>query len=255
MMTTGEDHAMPSGGLIDPRLAGDLLAARDLAQFSQLMLAAAHSAVGVDEFFAYRLRDGAEAPEPLASSSELGDAGARVSEYARRFYRRDPAAVARRAALPNSGFRVRIPADAIAASDYRRLCFDRPRFAEKICFGWRGADQALIVSFYQRRTDGTQPADMAQLGALAQIAVTGLTRLAQPHAQPAIAEIEDRLRARWPVLTARECQVCARTLTGTTARMIGCELGLAPGTVLTYRQRAYQKLGISRAADLLGDLL
>ncbi|MFI0397195.1 helix-turn-helix transcriptional regulator [Paracoccus jiaweipingae] len=243
---------MQSGGLIDPELAADLLAAPDAAQFSTRLLAAAQSATGVDEVFAYRLRDGAGMPEPVASSSELGDAGDRVRLYARRFFRRDPAADARQAAAPGSGFHIRIAAGAIAAGDYRRLCFDRPRFTEKICFGWRGRDDALIVSFYQRRTDGP---DLMQLGALAQIAITGLTRLARPQPADPLPQLQRRLAARWPVLTPREVQVCARTLTGEPAHASAQALGLAPGTVLTYRQRAYQKLGISRASDLLGDLL
>lgn len=245
---------MPSGGLIDPDVAADLLDSRDPAAFSGRLLEAAHSVAGVDELYAFRVHDGA-APLTLASSSGLRDVAERARAYAQRFHRNDPVAATRRSTPPGSGFRLRVPVEAIALGDYRRLCFERPRFAEKICFGWRRADHSLVVSFYQRRTD-IEP-DLAQLGALAQIALTGLTRLSgrADRGPRFVQEVERRLSASHGVLTAREREVCARTLVGRTAREIGAELGIGPGTVLTYRQRAYQKLGMSRASDLLAAIM
>jgi len=243
-----------SGGLIDPDKAADLLEARDPALFSERLLEAAHSTAGVEELFAFRVDEGA-APVALASSSGLGDAGERTRAYARRFHRSDPAAAARLATAPGSGFHLRVPAAAIALGEYRKLCFERPRFVEKISFGWTKADHALVVSFYQRH-DGVEP-DIAQLGALAQLAITGLTRMAaRPvEAAPLVAEVERRLAEAHGVLTGRERAVCARTLAGRTAREIGAELGLGVGTVLTYRQRAYQKLGVSRSNELLAAVM
>lgn len=244
---------MRSGGLIDPDMAADLLDTRDPARFSERLLEVAHSAAGVEELFAYRVEEGA-VPRALASSSGLADAEERARMYARRFHLSDPAAAARRGAPPGSGFHARVPAAAIAVGAYRRLCFDRPRFVEKICFGWRKADHALVVSFYQRH-DGVEP-DLFQLGALAQVAITGLTRMAAaPRDAPLVAEVERRLGAAHALLAPRERAVCARTLAGLTAREIGAELGIALGTVLTYRQRAYQKLGVAKASDLLAAVM
>jgi DNA-binding CsgD family transcriptional regulator len=242
------------GGLIDPDLAADLLEARAPEAFAERLLEVAHSSAGVEELFAYRVPEGA-APVPLASSSGLADASERTRLYARRFHRSDPAVAVRLGTEPGSGFLARIPAAAIALGEYRRLCFERPRFVEKLCFGWRGPDHALVVTFYQRH-DGASP-DLARLGALAQLAITGLTRMAARPSEPAplVAEVERRLADAHPVLTPRERAVCARSLAGRTARAIGAELGLAPGTVLTYRQRAYQKLGVSRSSDLLAAVM
>ena len=248
---------MRSGGMIDPDKAAELMEARDPALFSERLLEVAHSAAGVEELFAFRVDEGA-APRALASSSGLGDVEERTRAYARRFHRSDPAVATRLATRPGSGFHLRVPAAAIALGEYRKLCFERPRFVEKICFGWRKPDHALVVSFYQRH-DGAEP-DLAQLGALAQLAITGLTRLA---ARPAAAlpsaalpsEVERRLANAYPALTPRERAVCARTLTGQTARETGAELGIGLGTVLTYRQRAYQKLGVSKASEVLAAIM
>jgi len=241
---------MQTAGLIDPDRAAALLEARDPALFAERLLELAHSATGVEELFAYRVGDGA--PQALASSSGLGDVRERADAYARRFHASDPVAAARRAARPGSGFACRIPAEAIELGAYRRLCFERPRFAEKICFGWRKPEATTVVTFYAR-SGGAAP-DMAQLGALAQLAITGLTRNAAPPV-PLVEEVERRLAAAHPSLTGRERGVCARSLTGETAREIGQALGLSPATVLTYRQRAYQKLGHSKAHDLLAAVM
>ena len=152
---------MVSAGLIDPDRAAAVLDARDLTSFSEHLLKAAHSAAGIEELFAYRIADGA--PETLASSSDLGDVAERAEAYARRFHRSDPAVQARLATPPGHGFVCRIPADAIELGPYRKLCFERPRFSEKICFGWQAPGHCLVVTFYQR---GRAAPDMAQLGAL-----------------------------------------------------------------------------------------
>lgn len=245
---------MRSGGLIDPDKAALLLEARDPVLFSERLLEVAHATAGVEELFAYRIGDGGT-PKALASLSGLGDVEERTRAYARRFHKSDPAMIARAEALPGSGFHARVPAASIALGDYRRLCFERPRFVEKITFGWRKPDHTLVVSFYQRH-DGAVP-DLAQLGALAQIAITGLTRMEAKAVEgpPLVAEVERRLAEAHRVLTVREREVCARTLAGRTAREIGAELGLGLGTVLTYRQRAYQKLGVSRSNDLLAAVM
>lgn len=51
-------------------------------------------------------------------------------------------------------------------------------------------------------------------------------------------------------LTARELDVCERILLGYTSIGIGLDLDIALSSVLTYRKRAYQKLGISTQAQL-----
>lgn len=244
---------MPPIGLIDPDRAASLLDARDMGVFSDRLLELAHSATGIEELFAYRIGDGA--PETLASSSELADADERSDAFARRFHLSDPASIMRQELEPGSGFVCRIPSSAIELGPYRKLCFDHPGFYEKICFGWRSTDSTLVLTFYQRHSD-TEP-DMAQLGALAQIAITGMRRLIRHRLSEAdpVATIETRLAERFPILTTRESQVCARSLSGLSATGIGKELGIGDTTVLTYRQRAYQKLGISKSNDLLAAIM
>ena len=51
-------------------------------------------------------------------------------------------------------------------------------------------------------------------------------------------------------LTPRERDVCQRIVMGFNSEAIACELGVSLNTVLTYRRRAYERLGISAQNEL-----
>ncbi|MFC6668732.1 response regulator transcription factor [Marinobacterium aestuariivivens] len=52
-------------------------------------------------------------------------------------------------------------------------------------------------------------------------------------------------------LSEREAQICEMILQGHTAKTIGRRLSLSENSVVTYRKRAYRKLGISRKSELI----
>lgn len=64
-----------------------------------------------------------------------------------------------------------------------------------------------------------------------------------PPAAPASSAIE-RIQRRCPSLTARELQICDRLLRGWTQEGIAADLQLSVPTVKTYRNRAFDRLGI-----------
>ncbi|HEV2678393.1 MAG TPA: LuxR C-terminal-related transcriptional regulator [Aliidongia sp.] len=51
-------------------------------------------------------------------------------------------------------------------------------------------------------------------------------------------------------LTARELDVCVRSLLGMTAEGTALELDIKKSSVITYRKRAYGRLGISSQSEL-----
>ena len=238
-------------GLIDPDFAADLIDAAGGAGFPARILGLAHDLAGIEEIFAYQV-EATGAPKALVSSSDIEHVAARAAWYARRFHHIDPANIARQQALPGTGFVKRVPIEEILQPDYRRICFERPRFNEKLCYGWRGGARSFVVSFYSR---APIPHGVAALDALAQIVLTGLARDRRPRDAEALVDVfERRLSSLYPALTSREREVTARTLAGATARDIAGQLGVSSGTVLTYRQRTYQKLGVSKASDLLASM-
>lgn len=225
--------------------------AADELAMGALLLEGAQRVGAVQEVFGYRLADGAP-PEVMASSSEVADAEARVRLYTRRFHKLDPAAQARASVPANSGFARAVNAKEILQLDYRTLCFERPGFAEKLCFGWRLPGQWLGLNFYRRRLQGER--ETAQLSALANVALTAMQRRSAAPVSLAL-RLERKLARHCPELTRREREVCARTLAGASAQAIAEQLGIGAASVLTYRQRAYQRLQINHAGALLERLI
>jgi len=237
--------------LLDPDIGAALVEAVGTPVFGTLMLETARRVAGVDEIFAYHVRDG-ERPVALSSISERGDHDRRARHYAERFYHHDPIVHARQRTAAGRGFVACVRAAEIGLRDYRAICFEQPRFADKLCFGWRGAGRAIVLSFYRRRdSEGT-----AALAALANVGLTALARQAVPVSESSLVErLETRIARAFPALTARERQVAARTVAGWTAERTADALDIRPSSVLTYRQRAYQRLGFSGAADFLPAIL
>jgi DNA-binding CsgD family transcriptional regulator len=234
---------------LDPALGSTLLETGGHSGFADAVLTAAHSLSGVEEVFAYRVGEDGH-PCPLIASSMLHNFAERSGHYARSFYRDDPAVRIRQSAQRGSGFANQICATQIERRDYRKLCFDEPGFVDKLCYGWRGDTLSLVLSFYRKHDNDARA--FQRLAGLADVTLAALFRDIKPKAaDPLITRLEARLLDVFPTLTLRENQVSARTIAGWTADQTAASLGIKLGTVLTYRQRAYQRLGFSRATDFL----
>ena len=65
-----------------------------------------------------------------------------------------------------------------------------------------------------------------------------------------VTQLETRFAERHPRLTARELQVCARAAMGMSVEATALDLGIGKTSVLTYRQRAYQRLCVASPFEL-----
>jgi LuxR family transcriptional regulator, activator of tox operons len=54
-----------------------------------------------------------------------------------------------------------------------------------------------------------------------------------------------------PSLPPREAEVCGAIASGMTSEAIALTLGISVNTVLTYRKRAYMRLGVSSQNELM----
>jgi DNA-binding CsgD family transcriptional regulator len=68
--------------------------------------------------------------------------------------------------------------------------------------------------------------------------------------QLTVDQLEERFAARFESLTARERQVCARAAIGMSVEATAIDLGIGKSSVLTYRQRAYQRLNVTSPIEL-----
>jgi len=65
-----------------------------------------------------------------------------------------------------------------------------------------------------------------------------------------IADLVQRLAALRKGLTPRELEIASRIVAGMGAEAIALDLGIAPSSVVTYRRRAYARLGIAAQNEL-----
>ena len=238
---------------LDPEIGSALIVARD-ERFGPALLCAAQRLGDVEEVFAFSQEETSR-PIVIASSSGLPDSASRVALYTQRFHRFDPVARARVSAPVGSGFAQTISANEIRSSDYLALCFERPRFVEKLCFGWHFDRRWFVLSFYRRRSGTSSNGQLAALANLALSAMMDAAAPQPPFSEPLAIRLKRRLACTFPDLTPRELEVCARTLAGDTAACIAGQLGISRASVLTYRQRAYRRLRITQANALLSRLL
>lgn len=241
-----------------PDLAPDtiagLLDAIGTPHLASHMLAAARLRMPAVELFAYAGPEGA-APRPLLSHGLDGQSERRARSFASHFHIADPVRDTRASTPQGGSFVRRVRTGQISRGDYRWQCFEKPGFAEKICFGWRDGPQDYVLSFYL-----TEPAsaDMASLPAFGSLCMGILLRHARQVTaaeSPLPDRLESRLAIAHPALTARERRVCALLLAGATADQAGESLGISSNSVLTYRRRACARLGLASPAQLLDGIL
>lgn len=123
----------------------------------------------------------------------------------------------------------------------------------------RKADAAYCVRILcSGLPDGPFDACVARIRDLAQILISLTARHAdlaekKPNLTPALCslpEIQDCISAD-TALSRREAEVCARVLYGMTSYGIALDLGIGKESVMTYRKRAYARLGIGSQRELL----
>jgi DNA-binding CsgD family transcriptional regulator len=149
--------------------------------------------------------------------------------------------------------------DDIPDPRYRR-CFELTGVTERLSLYSRYASDLYQLSIYRTakaRSTASAP-EIKHFTALASlIMITGLKhemlRVSERVSSPemGLGEIESRLQSLPEQLSERECQVCARAAIGRTIERTAAELDIKSSSVITYRQRAYQKLGIRSQNELI----
>ena len=129
------------------------------------------------------------------------------------------------------------------ATDYGDRFFHTPGLSGKSSVLAARGEMRLILNIYA----GEQPTPELRGNEYANAALVLAGRLAIDHFLR--FETPD-----WPLplagLSSRERLVCLGVLAGKKSEIIAWEMGIAPSSAVTYRKRAYQKLGISGRAGL-----
>ncbi len=193
------------------------------------------------------------------------DARQLAHDYVRDFHEQDPN-FAQICAAGVSGGDGLIPLAADPAEDtsYRNHFFDRHDLIDKASTIGKVEDGSVYCNFYRMGRSGIYSEKDWQLLESILPLVTALisTHYRMLQLKPAgkqkihrkarslVHNIISKNAPPFSQLTTREREVCERILLGYTSVGIGLDLAIAQSSVVTYRRRAYEKLGISSQNEL-----
>jgi len=174
------------------------------------------------------------------------------ADYARVWHARDP--LLPPDGSPPPGFATHpVIAEEIGDAAYRARLFTGADLGGKIAVVSREQDRVLYWNLYfRRRMVG------AMTRAAAALAESGAVLAQALHKHDALsgggcrdgARFAVLLRNLCPALSPRETEVAALIAAGAEVAQIAASLGIGAQSVMTFRKRAYAKLGISRRAEL-----
>lgn len=227
-------------------------------EFPRVLMQTLRQIAGVDHCMVFAFPDDRNARCLMTAGSigtgpDLGDA------YAGHFHRADPnkdSILARSSSvdpivLPSFERRM-------YRRDYLKLFFEDAGIVDKFASAvWHGG-ACFYANFYRLRHSG--PFSAAQAARLNRVGPSFAAAIARHFEQEsavrrpvAIGEVLQALFDGAPdlaALTSREREVCIRILLGLSSEAIAAHFDISPHSVLTYRRRAYQRLGISSQNEL-----
>ena len=223
------------------------------SHFEASVFRAMQAATGSAHMSAFVFPVGGAPRTLLAMTRDSQQAASRCAErYTAAYWPMDPTVDLHGSNALNSGITLvrSRPAD-IEHAAYRSECYSTVHLVERIGALARVGSDLVRIHAYRSRSDGP----------FGEVAITGLARharilaaLLMRHDQmrPAPRRVlADRLRDLTPPMPMRERQVCEGIATGMSSEAIGLELGVSLNTVLSYRKRAYARLGITSQTELM----
>ena len=229
-------------------------------RFEAALLAALEQVAPIDWTAGVSMRAGeALSPFGIASRHALSAARSFTRHYLADHYSFDPNyKELKRAAYRRQLLVLRHDPRKLTSRRYEQRFYQGVGVADKISFLWGAGGVGFYFNLYRLTGHGHfSAADQAGLTALAPLAASLVTRhVGRSRIEAALGggdpvQIAQAVAALLgPELSPRERSVLACVLRGMSNAGIALELGVAPTSVITFRKRAYQKLGISSLAEL-----
>ena len=235
---------------------GHLIGTVGTEAFERSLFAAAHGATGCSHLTAF-----VSAPKfsarPLVTANCGPDNLARsvADRYIRHYWHLDPANdFAESGGLPEGGAALLTRSDDIGSARYRSDCYTKIDLGDRFSLIRRSRERLLRINFYSSRGRSFDETAILDILDSADVLMALLDR--HENTRPATdpsgnGTFAERLRSWRPAMTPREIQVCDGIARGLTSEGIAIENGISINTVLTYRKRAYARLGISSQNELL----
>jgi LuxR family transcriptional regulator, activator of tox operons len=213
-----------------------------------------------DMYSAFAVTGGSEVNYLFAGTvSGKGDFPAIASQqYARRFWKSDP--LMRSLLSGPAGYQPPQTQrwDEIPRGEYRAFCYERPGVVDRLSLYCKSGQTAVLVNLYRYGASGYFSDD--EVGQIARYAgvVPALiiknfdltTANEELKLHPPIESLIYLMESWKRGLSRREIEVCAAMLVGMPLKDIGRKLGLGVSTVVTYKKRAFGKIGVATRRDL-----
>jgi DNA-binding CsgD family transcriptional regulator len=179
-------------------------------------------------------------------------------QYAQGFWKRDPLV---RALMSDKAAQCTLrtqSSEMIPSGNYRSFCYDQPRVHDRLSIFRRSENVAVLLNFYRYRDSGRfSERDVYRVSALSGVVSALIVKhlavmdaLAASGRDTSVFALAERIRRQGVALSDRELSVCAAILSGAPMKAISRDLGIELSTAITYKRRAYDKLGVSTRFEL-----
>lgn len=217
------------------------------ADFGTQALAQLNRWLPVSWWSVFRLHDDRPPTMPASGSYQMPDHTAESwKAYRESLYRQDQTFLAARDQSRHSAqMLVHWHAKDIPRQHRERI-YTRHGLSERLSVIGRDGEQGLLAVNLYRHEDLRAFSD-AEIDAIGS-ATSMLLACVKRHI--ALASFASEAKTSLDALTRRERDVCERLLKGWTFDGIAADMGVSPGTVKTYRNRAFDRLGIHHRNQL-----
>lgn len=183
-----------------------------------------------------------------------------AKRYVARHWKVDPAnAIVLDEHGGNHSWALKLRSSDITNPSYRNDCYVAVGLSERFSLIQKRPSGTLRVSVYRGRRESFSDDAVAKLTDCAPLLLAALWRhyasTGPGENRSAPPYFRARLETAAPSLSGRELDVCSMVAAGVTSEGIALELGVGINTVLTYRKRAYARLGISSQNELMRMLM
>jgi len=263
---TDSPDALQASAAGSASAAGDAIRSLGTPDFPAAFARMAASEFLADQIVVFRA-DGPGRIRTLLAQNLREGAGRALSlaeSYTSRHWARDPHG---QLLLPGTTPDVVLRAvriEEIGDREYRRRLFAEPRLGAKAALVVRAPDHVLYVNLYRGMDrQPFAPGELEAVGRACDLIAAMLERhfaLADDAAAGDLGAVRrviegaSRERGGTP-LSAREAAVCARIVAGYSTEGIGLDLGVSQHSVISYRRRAFEKLGIATQKELFSLVL
>jgi DNA-binding CsgD family transcriptional regulator len=240
------------------RRMGDLIATIGTPNFEPSFFQTAREATDCEHLTAFTCLD--RAPARLLFAINRGSrpvARAIAERYLAHYWNHDPAnKICDHSTSPDYEIAVRVLSRDIDHDAYRHDCYSSVDLVDRFSIIRRRKDETTRLNLYRSTQRGRfTTADLAPVLECADVMLALLAkhdaqRLALTRSNEADV-LAERLHRIMPQLAQRERDVCVGIMQGKSSEAIALGLGISLNTVLTYRKRAYARLGISSHNELM----